>query len=163
MLTALRLKNLGPLMPPPRRFPIFEYPALKDWVDATAHLVVVGAAAHPIPAGSSQYYAMGVEDGAVLAKLFSHLHTQDQISQFLYAFQDLRQPRCETVATGAHRFEVSDGGEETPEWEEIKTVFGCEAEDEADNWWVSWGLPKQRSLGTSIDLGTTHVQVVKVQ
>ncbi|KAJ6525963.1 hypothetical protein B0H19DRAFT_1197546 [Mycena capillaripes] len=165
-----RLKNLGPMISHPRRFPIFEHPAQHG------RLVVVGAAAHPIPAGSTQCYAMGLEDGAVLAKLFSHLNTHSQISDFLHAFQELRQPRCESVLaaeTGVIRymsmpncpdqeirdqawmaktaadtdlFEVSDGEEETPEWKEIKDVFGYDAEDEADNWWVTWGLLKQRAL-----------------
>ncbi|KAJ7629716.1 hypothetical protein DFH06DRAFT_1304022 [Mycena polygramma] len=171
-----RLKNLGSVISHPVRMPIFEHPALEDWVDQSGRLVVVGAAAHPIPAGSTQYYAMGVEDGAVLAKLFSHLNTHSQINDFLYAFQELRQPRCETVLaseTGiiqymsmpncpdqvlrdqammartdanSDLFDVSDGADESPEWEEIKTVFGYDAEDEADNWWVSWGLLKERSL-----------------
>ncbi|KAJ7149867.1 hypothetical protein C8R43DRAFT_1006875 [Mycena crocata] len=175
-----RLKNLGAMAVSPLRFPIFEHPSLEDWVDESGRLVVVGPAAHPIPTGSTQCYAMDLEDGAVLAKLFSHLHTPEQISEFLYAFQDLRQPRCEAVlaaetgiihymsmpncpdqeardggmmakaATGANLFDAA-GGEETAEWEEIKTVFGYDAEDEADNWWVSWGLLKERSLETKVD------------
>ncbi|KAJ6615880.1 hypothetical protein B0H10DRAFT_2039390 [Mycena sp. CBHHK59/15] len=184
-----RLKNLGPLMLPPRRFPILEYPALDDWVDETGRVVVIGGAAHTIPTGSTQYYAMGVEDGAVLAKLFSHLHTHDQISDFLYAFQDLRQPRCATVlasetgiiqymgmpngpdqemrdqgmrakaAMGGNVLEASGDQEESPEWAEIKNVFGYDAEDEADNWWVSWGLLKQRSMGTLVDLAVGALQI----
>ena len=136
---------------------------------------------------------MGVEDGAVLAKLFSHLHTRDQISEFLYAFQDLRQPRCETVvaaetgiihymsmpncadqemrdqammakaATDANLLKVSDGEEESREWAEIKNVFGYDAEDEADNWCVSWGLLKQRSLGTTISSVGIQIQVVTMK
>ncbi|KAJ7239371.1 hypothetical protein B0H12DRAFT_80060 [Mycena haematopus] len=171
-----RLRNLAPMISHPRRFPVFEHPALEYWVDKSGRLVVVGAAAHPIPPGSTQYYAMGVEDGAVLAKLFSHLANHCQIKDFLYAFQELRQSRCESVLaseTGIIRymgmpncpeqemrdqamiakseantdlFVVSEGEEESPEWVEIKTVFGYDAEDEADNWWVSWGLLKQRSL-----------------
>ncbi|KAJ7035284.1 hypothetical protein C8F04DRAFT_535171 [Mycena alexandri] len=174
-----RLKNLGPMISSPRRYPIFDHPALDEWVDGSGRFVVVGSAAHPIPVGSTQSHAMGLEDGAVLAKLFSHLSTESQISDFLYAFQDLRQPRCETVlasergiiqymsmpncpdqemrdqgmmalaATGTNLFDVAEGGEESPEWEEIKTVFGYDAEDEADNWWVSWGLLKQRSLASA--------------
>ncbi|KAF8155334.1 hypothetical protein K438DRAFT_356212 [Mycena galopus ATCC 62051] len=173
-----RLKNLALMITHPRRFPVFEYPALEDWVDESGRLVVVGGAAHPIPPGSTQYYAMGVEDGAVLAKLFSHLQTHSQISDFLYAFQELRQPRCESVIaseTGIIRymgmpncpaqemrdqamitksasetglFGVSEGEEKSHdrEWAEIKTIFGYDAEDEADNWWVTWGLLKQISL-----------------
>lgn len=40
---------------------------------------------------------MALEDASVLAKLFSHLRTRDQIPSFLYAFQDLRQARVEKI------------------------------------------------------------------
>ena len=40
---------------------------------------------------------MVVEDGAVLAKLFSHLNSREQIGNFLWAFQDIRQPRLKNV------------------------------------------------------------------
>jgi salicylate hydroxylase len=123
---------------------------------------------------------MGVEDGAVLGKLFSHLHTDSQISDFLYAFQELRQPHSEAVlaaetgiihfmsmpdceaqrardqrmmaktATGSNLFDIPNGEKESVEWAEIKNVFGYDAEDEADNWWVTWGLLKERSLVTRV-------------
>jgi salicylate hydroxylase len=41
-----------------------------------------------------QHTAISLEDGGVLAKLFSHLRGRDQIPSFLYAFEDLRGPRC---------------------------------------------------------------------
>ncbi|KAK6991553.1 6-hydroxynicotinate 3-monooxygenase [Favolaschia claudopus] len=169
-----RLRNLGPMISQPRRFPIFEHPPLKDWLADSGRVVVVGGAAHPIPTGSTQQYAMGLEDAAVLAKLFSHLATDSQITDFLYAFQELRQTRAQAVLTsetrvihymgmpncpdqeardramqakhkaGVHLF---SGEDESAEWAEIKTVFGYDAEDEADNWWVTWGRLKARSLG----------------
>lgn len=40
---------------------------------------------------------MAVEDAAVLAELFGHLTRADQITSFLYAFQELRQKRCAAV------------------------------------------------------------------
>ncbi|KAF9026024.1 FAD/NAD(P)-binding domain-containing protein [Hymenopellis radicata] len=70
-------------------------PPLEEWVDN--RMAVMGAAVHSMPPGSIQDCALTVEDGAVLAKLFSHLHSKDQIQSFLYAFQDLRQPRCASV------------------------------------------------------------------
>ncbi|KAJ6489048.1 hypothetical protein C8R45DRAFT_993497 [Mycena sanguinolenta] len=171
-----RLRNLAPLISHPRRFPVFEHPPLEDWVDKGGRLVVVGEAAHRIPPGATQYFACGAEDGAVLAKLFSHLNTESQITEFLHAFQELRQPRCETVLENERAilkymgmpncpdqelrdqamiekskadtdlFVFTEGEEESAEWNEIKTIFGYDCEDEADNWWVSWGLLKQRSL-----------------
>lgn len=126
---------------------------------------------------------MTVEDGAVLAKLFSHLRTKDQISHFLYAFQDLRQPRCSMVLkkefgdihfmtlppgemqqyrdemmrakrdAGLDVLDAADGMEETPQWVEIKEVFGYDAEDEADNWWIEWGLLREMAKGLDLPCG----------
>lgn len=134
---------------------------------------------------------MAVEDGAVLAKLFSHLRTKDQIGSFLWAFSDLRQPRCAavykkeegdihfmTVPPGSDIQKYRDAAmrakrdagidalastnehEETREWEEIKVVFGYDAEDEADNWWVEWGLLRERSNG--IDVSFNIMDNIKV-
>ncbi|KAJ7765865.1 hypothetical protein DFH07DRAFT_1014373 [Mycena maculata] len=167
-----RLKSLGPLMYPPRRFPVLEYPALENWWRSTPYsgtldfFLFNGAHSNPfcVKVDSTQYYAMGVEDGAVLAKLFSHLHTHDQITEFLHAFQELH-PRCENevrdeammakTATGANLFKVSDGEDEAPEWAEIKDVFGYDAEDEADNWW------RQRSLARSVSVKPTEIRVAR--
>lgn len=124
---------------------------------------------------------MAIEDGAVLAKLFSHLSSRDQIEHFLYAFQDLRQERCKTIVkseesliqfftledgpeqrardeTMQEKFRagknVLDSGEEEEEsgvegqqWSEVRTIFGYDCEDEADNWWVQWGLLRERARG----------------
>ena len=40
---------------------------------------------------------MAVEDSAVLSEIFAHLNRPDQITSFLYAFQDLRQKRVAAV------------------------------------------------------------------
>lgn len=104
---------------------------------------------------------MALEDAAVLAKLFSHLITDDQIGSFLWAFQDLRQERVENARQGelGHSFYMSmpagdmqeerdrelrkryaaglsamSGGEggTTDQWEGIKEIFGYDAEYEAE-------------------------------
>lgn len=204
-----RLKNLLPMLTSLRRHPVIECEPLEDWVSASGRLVLIGSAAHPIPVryhmafdkkaeiharmqpGSLQEGGMAVEDGAVLARLFSHLHTRAQIGQFLWAFQEIRQPRCAAAtqsetnimyyicmpagedqeardnalraktAAGIEAFKAADDQEETPEWQEAKEVYGYDAEDEADNWWVGWGSLKFRSTQRStIDFGS--VQVISV-
>lgn len=117
---------------------------------------------------------MTVEDGAVLAKLFSHLSHADQIGPFLNAFQDLRYNRVkeslqgellnvsiltledgdmqatrdngmrDKTAAGQGVFDGGDG-EITSRWQEIETVFGYDCEDAADDWWVEWGLLRERA------------------
>lgn len=131
---------------------------------------------------------MAVEDGAVLAKLFSHLRSEDQIPSFLYAFQELRQPRLSYVRaseTGNLFFMTMPAGEQTDirdeefrakqraginvldpwegggakAWEQIKELWGYDAEDEADNWWVEWGILRERAKGTASLGAGFHIQV----
>ena len=132
---------------------------------------------------------MAVEDGAVLAKLFSHLSEPRQIESFLYAFQDLRQervrdvrasefgnasfmamPECEASQQrdegmrmlgreGANVLEA--GGEMGGLWEEIRTIFGYDCEDEADDWWVQWGVMQERVARWTIPEETAVAVVSK--
>lgn len=102
---------------------------------------------------------MGIEDAAVIAKLFSHLSSFDQIQTFLYAFQDLRQVRCKgarisemgnlyfmALPNGDQQIDrdaafrekslrglspLSDETSGTSDvWEAIKDLFGYDAEGE---------------------------------
>ncbi|KAG5651418.1 hypothetical protein H0H81_008726 [Sphagnurus paluster] len=175
-----RLRKLGALAAPPVCIPVTDFPELEDWVHESGNMVLIGEAAHPLPPGAIQMCAMAVEDGAVLAKLFSHLRTEDQISSFLYAFEALRQGRCRAVQkkefgdiffmsfppgpmqegrdaalraardAGRNVLESGEDAEETPEWSEIKEVFGYDAEDEADNWWQEWGILRERAQGRDV-------------
>jgi salicylate hydroxylase len=135
---------------------------------------------------------MAVEDAAVLAKLFSHLRAEDQISTFLHAFQDLREGRCASVvqseqcnlyfqmlpagpqqeerdhemrARAARGESVFGSGEAAEQWEQLKELFGYDAEDEADDWWVKWGLLRERAKQRSLDMEGmgTHLSNIHVQ
>ncbi|KAI0689215.1 hypothetical protein C8T65DRAFT_110422 [Cerioporus squamosus] len=146
---------------------------LDDWVAQDGRLVLIGEAAHPFPPSSLQGTAMAVEDGAVLAKLFSHLSSEDQIDSFLCAFQEIRQSRVQNVreaelsgiamitadgpeaaardaslrAKAAKGMNVLEGdGSAESMWEEYSVLFGYDCEDEADEWWVQWGrLPSGKT------------------
>ncbi len=118
---------------------------------------------------------MNLEDASVLAKLFSHLRDEAQILSFLYAFQNLREDRCmsnRTLDIGNVHFMNMPDGEMTEmrdttmrgrwdqgknvlsgddedgtvaQWDRNRELFGYDAEDEADNWWVQWGLLEERA------------------
>ncbi|KAF8872574.1 hypothetical protein BD779DRAFT_331964 [Infundibulicybe gibba] len=182
-----QLQKLGEIANQPICVPLKDYPELEDWVHESGRMVVIGEAAHPLPPGSIQESAMIVEDGAVLAKLFSHLRSEDQIASFLWAFEDLRKPRCDMVHkkelgdiyfmtmgpgevqeyrdssmrakrdAGLSPLSASDELEETPEWSQMKEVFGYDAEDEADNWWIQWGLLRERAKGTDLECGFMEI------
>ncbi|KAG0705834.1 hypothetical protein DFH29DRAFT_872791 [Suillus ampliporus] len=174
-----RLLKMTKLAATPARVQVKMVPPIEDWVDEHGRMVIIGEAAHPLPAGSFQGGAMAVEDAAVLAKLFSHLRNRDQISTFLHAFQDLREDRCASVVhseqsnlyfqmmpAGPHQEQrdqdmraktaqgdsVFGGGEAAEQWEQLKELFGYDAEDEADDWWVKWGLLRERAKQRSLDM-----------
>ena len=119
--------------------------------------------------------SMSLEDASVLAKLFSHLHNEEQIRSFLYAYQNLHEAHCqrnrnldvenislltapdteettERLAQMRKRYDeghnVLGGDDEdvtVDQWDQNRELFAYDAEDEADNWWVQWGLLQERS------------------
>ncbi|KAF8071524.1 hypothetical protein FPV67DRAFT_878307 [Lyophyllum atratum] len=185
-----RLRKLGALAATPVCVPVTEYPDLEELVHDSGRMVVIGEAAHPMPPGAIQTTAMAVEDGAVLAKLFSHLRADDQISNFLYAYEDLRQKRCAFVQrkehgdiafmsvlpgemqrgrddhfrakrdAGLNVLDAAEGSDATQEWSEIKDIFGYDAEDEADNWWQEWGVLKEHAVGREVEGGHLFGSIV---
>lgn len=98
----------------------------------------------------------------------SRLRTREQIPQFLEAYQDLRQPRCAhvrlselhnaalvTLPPGDDRNQrdaamklslntnVDTDWDDTrlrEQWEEIGEVFGYNAREAAEDWWMQWGV-----------------------
>lgn len=174
-----RLLKMAKLAATPACVQVKMIAPIEDWVDTHGRMVMMGEAAHPLPAGSLQGGAMAVEDAAVFGRLFSHLRDKDQISTFLHAFQDLREDRCASVvhaeqcnlyfqmmpagpqqeqrdqdmrAKTAQGESVFGGGEASEQWEQLKDLWGYDAEDEADDWWVKWGLLRERAKQRSLDM-----------
>ncbi|KAF8442090.1 hypothetical protein L210DRAFT_3477716 [Boletus edulis BED1] len=174
-----RLLKLATLAKSPARVQVKIIPPLANWVHPSGRVLIIGEAAHPLPAGSIQSGALAVEDSAVLAKLFSHLRSEDQIPTFLYALQELREGRCASVvkceqdnlffqmmphgpqqerrdnmlrklvAKGRTRL---SGAEPFDQWEQVKALFGYDPEDQADDWWVKWGILRERAKDRTRDL-----------
>lgn len=119
---------------------------------------------------------MSIEDAAVLGKLFSHLRNTDQIPSLLNAFEDIRQTRClatlseelglftfltykddtmQDLRDSAFREKYARGSTDTiagedeaaRQWEEMRRVYAYDCEDEADEWWVKWGVLRERAMG----------------
>lgn len=140
-----------------------EYPEKFDyWSDESGRVVLIGESAHPWFPGGTHGPAMALEDAAVFAALFSRLRREDQISAFVSAFQEIREARVVEV----RRMDVSnaalvrmppgperdqrdeslrhargewDDGLLQREFEGVAALFGYEALDAADEWWVNWG------------------------
>ncbi|KAJ3486184.1 hypothetical protein NLI96_g4422 [Meripilus lineatus] len=171
-----RIRKLAQLSRPATRVRPTDYNKLETWVHNSQHVVVIGEAAHPFPPGSLQGTAMSIEDAAVLGKLFSHLRNTDQIPSLLNAFEDIRQTRClatlseelglftfltykddtmQDLRDSAFREKYARGSTDTiagedeaaRQWEEMRRVYAYDCEDEADEWWVKWGVLRERAMG----------------
>lgn len=147
---------------------------LEGWYDDNGHVVVVGEAAHELNPGSTHGAAMAVEDAAVLGRLLSKLKSKDDIVKLLTGFQEIRQARCEivrnseqekvefmTIPPGPQRdsrdesmrlqkkqgeldWTTSSEAHLRKIWEEFRELFGYDAYDDADTWWVEWGMLFER-------------------
>ncbi|KAF8474487.1 FAD/NAD-P-binding domain-containing protein [Russula ochroleuca] len=143
-------------------------PPPETWVDESESIILIGDAAHPQGpvTGCGSYLAL--EDAAILGGLFSRLRSADQVPTLLYAYMDLRKGRADgLVAMEQHNVEVGmsspsrirdglvrwsalpadvpESGPTETELAEISEVWGYFAIDAADEWWVEWGLLRERS------------------
>jgi len=55
-------------------------------------------------------------------------------------------------AAGLNVLEPSEADGTMDRWEEIKNVFGYDAEDDADNWWVQWGILAMHAKGYNVQV-----------
>ena len=116
--------------------------------------------------------SMPVEDAGVLTTLFTYLKSEDQIPYLAQAFHEVREPRVYSIFTketkafgslwlppGPERhardeglkmmmMEGHKGWDETKlrwQWDEICEVFAYHAREAAEDWWVMWGILRERS------------------
>ncbi|KAH7890749.1 hypothetical protein F5I97DRAFT_1799851 [Phlebopus sp. FC_14] len=168
----IRLRRLLSYIPEFQRKRMMRREFCEDWVDESGKLLIMGEAAYPIWPCCLQSCSMQVEDAGVLSTLFTQLSSRDQIPHFMEAFQEIRQPRAQFIFSKetksfetvwippgpvrAARDEVlrkmmTEGRKGWNEdklrwqWEEICEVFGYHAREAAEDWWVMWGLLRERS------------------
>ncbi|KAJ6594841.1 hypothetical protein B0H19DRAFT_1247480 [Mycena capillaripes] len=162
------LRKLAALAGPATCVQIKDLYELKSWVSQSGRVVVLGEAAHPFPPGSLQTYAIALEDGAFIGKIFSHTRNRARIPEFLHAFQEHREPRCTRIRNSekgyigamtlpdgamqagrdtAMRTNTAEGrdvmdtpGSDTEAMlDEMRVLFGYDPADDADEWWMAWG------------------------
>ncbi|EIM86788.1 FAD/NAD-P-binding domain-containing protein [Stereum hirsutum FP-91666 SS1] len=152
---------------------------LEEWVNETQQVVLVGEAAHVMLPAGSHACTLAVEDGAVLGKLFARLKSRDQIGILLNAYQEIQQPRS-VLLQNADRSSAGslllpegpategrdammrlansqsedhwDDSELAGAWGDIGAVWGYNAIEAADDWWVQWGLLRERAMGREVNM-----------
>lgn len=78
-------------------------------------------------------------------------------------FQQMRNEGMRSKrAAGKGMFEAVDNVVELPEWVTVKEVFGYEAEDDADDWWIKWGLLRERARAAA-QVGPINVMQMDVK
>ncbi|KAI0924942.1 hypothetical protein AcW1_006902 [Taiwanofungus camphoratus] len=156
-----RLLKMAPFL---LRTRMMERPnGVEDWVDETGRIILIGEAAHPWQPGGTHGASIAVEDAVVFGSLFCRLSTWNQVPSFLSAYQELRQARCDAVKQGDisnaklvamppgpaqdarntdMRMQTTDQWDEgtyKDNFDEMAEIFGYDATDAADEWWVNWG------------------------
>ncbi|OBZ73516.1 3-hydroxybenzoate 6-hydroxylase 1 [Grifola frondosa] len=164
---------------------------VEEWMDETCRIVLLGDAAHPSFPGGTHCAGMAVEDAAVLGTLFSHLRTMDQVPSFFGAYQEMRQRRCSSVnladlanaklvamppgpqadARNENMMRTADDWDEgtlKAQFEDIAEIFGYDAGDAAEEWWVNWGrfsddirhdpLQQQQCMAFNFETSTVEIE-----
>ncbi|EKM50080.1 uncharacterized protein PHACADRAFT_264601 [Phanerochaete carnosa HHB-10118-sp] len=161
--TSDSIQKLFKLAPSFVRTRWLEYPEKFDyWSDESGRIILLGESAHPWFPGGTHGPAMALEDAAVFAALFSRLSREDQISAFVSAYQEIREARVVEVrrmdVSNAAFMRIPPGPDRDKrnenlrhargewddvacqrEYEGVAALFGYEALDAADEWWVNWG------------------------
>ncbi|KAJ7910294.1 hypothetical protein B0H13DRAFT_612073 [Mycena leptocephala] len=169
------IQKLAALAGPATCVQIKEPCELESWVSESGRVLALGNAAHPFPPGSVHSYSIALEDGLFIGKIFSHTQDRDRVPEFLSAFQEHREPRCSLIrqiekeyieiitlpegeiqtARDAFMREKQAagqnvlGGDLQQMMDDFRTVFGYEATDDADEWWMSWGRYRDSSKASS--------------
>ncbi|KIJ65700.1 hypothetical protein HYDPIDRAFT_87975 [Hydnomerulius pinastri MD-312] len=185
-----RLQRIVDRIPEFQRKRMYNREFAEDWVDESGRLLIIGEAAYPIWPYCLQACSMQVEDAGVLTTLFSQLKTKEQISHLAEAFQEIRQPRAQSIysketkafdtvwvppgpgreardqALSMMMSEGHKGWDESRlrwQWDEICEVFGYHAREAAEDWWVMWGVLRERSQMVSHHHNGLHMSVEIMQ
>ncbi|KAK7042180.1 FAD-binding-3 domain-containing protein [Favolaschia claudopus] len=179
------LQKLVALAGPATCIQMKEHHALESWVSASGRVLVLGDAAHPLPPGAVHSYSVALEDGAFIGKIFTHTRNSNRVPEFLRAFQEHRESRCSrirqmeqeyisaiTLPDGEMQVERDIGirarqaagqnvleGDMQQMMEDFRMVFGYEATDDADEWWMTWGRYRDDSATSAVVDGSKYSTV----
>ncbi|EIW79267.1 FAD/NAD(P)-binding domain-containing protein [Coniophora puteana RWD-64-598 SS2] len=175
----LRLQRLVDLCTDMRRVKVFKPDCPEEWADDTDRILLVGDAVHYFPPGLVQSAAVHLEDIEILGVLLSRLTSWEQLSHLIRGYQEIREPRFQQNEDSWHRTNYSlwlppgpsQQGRDTQfrrqleqkgeplddemmlaQFEEVWKEVGYNAREAAEEWWVNWGMLRERSKGRSVSI-----------
>ncbi|KAJ7197418.1 hypothetical protein GGX14DRAFT_471303, partial [Mycena pura] len=160
-----RIRKLAGLAGPATCVQIKKPYELESWVSASGRVLALGQAAHPSTPGAFHCYSASLEDGAFIGRIFSHTRDRARVPEFFNAFQEHREPRCARINAADEMYvqvmTIPDGemqarrdtgmranhaegrsvmdGDLQDVHDDFSFVFGYDAMDDADEWWINWG------------------------
>jgi len=150
-----------------------DWPEIENWSDDSSRIVLIGEASHPLIPCSTQSCGLSVESAAVLCTLLSYVRGFDHIPILVRAYETIRRGRSkflhevETTSVmqsmfppgpsrNARDFDLQKrlhAGQDKWDddaylgiWGQLCEVWAYNAFDVADDWWVQWGMLRERAL-----------------
>jgi len=150
-----------------------DWPNIENWSDESNRIVLVGESSRPLIPCSTQSSSLSVESAAVFSTLLSYVRGFDHIPLLVRAYETIRRDRSDFLyqleLTAVSQSMFPPGPERTARdeelgkllhagqakwgddaylglWGQMVEVWAYNAFDEADDWWVQWGILRERSL-----------------
>ncbi|KAJ7477032.1 hypothetical protein B0H11DRAFT_2234985 [Mycena galericulata] len=153
------IQNLAALAGPATCVQIKEPYQLESWVSESGRVLALGEAAHPFPPGAYHSYSVALEDGIFIGKIFSHTRNRDRVPEFLeercarirgiekdYIFNlitlpdgEMQEGRDAVMKANTAAGRNAMDGDLAQMLDDFQFIFGYDATDDADEWWINWG------------------------
>jgi len=151
-----------------------DWPNIENWSDESNRIVLVGESSRPLFPCSMQASSLCIESAAVLSTLLSYVRGFDHIPLLVRAYETIRRDRSEFLhrveLMNVTQTMFPPGPERTARdnemqkllysgqgkwdddaylglWGNLVKIWAYNAFDAADDWWVQWGILRERSLG----------------
>jgi len=166
-----------------------DWPEIENWSDDSSRIVLIGEASHPLIPCSTQVCSLSVEAAAVLSTLLSYVRGLDHIPILVRAYETIRRGRSqflhEVEVTSIAQTMFPPGPARTARdlemqrllhagqdkwdddaylgiWGQLCEVWAYNAFDAADDWWVQWGVLRERSMcpqDQHVELPFNHLEI----
>jgi len=168
-----KLQRLVDMCPEMRRQKLIIREGPEEWTDDSGKIILIGQAAHPIHPCWILSCVVHLEDAETLGTLLSRITDLDQLPGLLEGFQEVRERQTDHIRDTAWketvgslwlppspardvRDEALRRVDDDSDWDDAQmrqqfdgfyAALGYNAREAAEDWWMTWGLLRERSKG----------------